>query len=278
MGEDLEDGWGDFLAGLEVIAAVEAEGGRRRAGFGGGHEEVFCGFGGAEGGGFGLHFLAFGFGWRVEEEEEPLVASDIGFDVLFEESDLGGGAFGVLGVAGGADGFAVGIGDLGETFGEDFVETVEGEGGAGGVDGGGFGFDGGGFGAFFGGVEGVEPLGWLAPLFPVVERFEDGAETVVIGVGDGVVAVVVALGAGDGEAHERGGDGFDSVGEDLIAGEVGVGDGGVGGVRGHAEEAGGGEEVGVVLVVDGGGGGVVGDASEFIAGELFCEEAVPRHV
>ncbi len=32
------------------------------------------------------------------------------------------------------------------------------------------------------------------------------------------------------------------------------------------------------MVADGGGGGVVGDASEFIAGELFCEEAVPRHV
>ncbi len=91
------------------------------------------------------------------------------------------------------------------------------------------------------------------------ERRECGAEAEVIFLEDGIELVVVAAGALDPDAHE---DIADDV-CDFVEDEVPLSDGVavVVFVRSEAEETGGGEGFGIVGI-------------EFVAGELFAEEAV----
>ena len=87
---------------------------------------------------------------------------------------------------------------------------------------------------------------------------EDRVERVVILGGDGIVLVIVAAGAGDGEAEEAAGDGVDAVVD-------GFGEG-LGEFASEAEEPEGGEVAAVVVV------------GELVGGQLELDEAVVGHV
>ena len=127
----------------------------------------------------------------------------------------------------------------------------------------------GGFGGIF--VEALLALHFLG-VFDGVEREgrvgnsgagEEGLEAVVILVLDGVVLVVVALGATGGEAEEDAADGAGDVVEEVLAKLLFAV--GVGFPRGEAEEALGDDFVGLA-------GGLF--AAVFVAGDLFLDEEV----
>lgn len=90
--------------------------------------------------------------------------------------------------------------------------------------------------------------------------------------------MVVALGAGDGEAEERGADDLEGIGDDLVAGGGGIDRARGGAVGGHAEKAGGDEPLASLGVLGGGGRVGVAFEGEFVAGELFEQEAVEGQV
>ena len=120
-----------------------------------------------------------------------------------------------------------------------------------GVDLGGLGFDGCSLGTLLGGVERIDASRWGTPLLPVVDRVEDRAEPKVVSLRDRIVAVVVALGAGDGEPEEGRRRHLDLLGDHLIAGEILIGNGIAGAVGGEAEEGRGDELVAAERIVDG---------------------------
>ena len=275
-------GGGGEFEGLAVVVIGVGEAG---AGFEGVEDEVGAVGGAAAGSGAGE--VGVGEGFELE-------AGDVFEGGGFEDEAVG---VGVGGFAGEEDGavfeFAVG----GAVFGDEFddVEGVLGDGfGRGGagffepgleggvgvfLEGGHAGFDGGFFGLEFlaGGVgggaghfEGAAVEGDGAGDFGVgafgffLGVVEVGEEAVVVGLGDGVVFVVVALGALEGGAEPDGAGGVDAV-EDLIdAAFLGFGAGfDVGG--GAAMEASGDD------LIDGGVG-------EEVAGDLLDGEAVEGHV
>ena len=82
-----------------------------------------------------------------------------------------------------------------------------------------------------------------SPVRRVEGRLEDGPEAVVVLLRDRVVAVVVALGAADRQAQQRGRDDLDRVGDHLVPRRRRVGRRVAGAVRGRAQEAGRGEPV-----------------------------------
>ena len=147
-----------------------------------------------------------------------------------------------------------------------------------GVDLGGLGFDGCSLGTLLGGVERIDALSRGTPLLPVVDRVEDRAEPKVVGLRDRIVAVVVALGAGDGEPEERGRRHLDLFGDHLISGEVLIGNRVAGAVGGEAEEGRGDELVAAERIVDGVCGRLLGRSGQLVPGKLLLDEAIPGEV
>src|SRR5262245_3416918 len=115
------------------------------------------------------------------------------------------------------------------------------------------------------------PLSRFSPILHVVSRLENGAEAVVVGLWDRIVAMVVALCTADGEAEEGGADDLDRLGHDVVA-SGGLLDAAVGGaVRGHSHKACCGEQVGLI-----GREVFEGRSEEFVTRELLCQKLVPR--
>jgi len=114
-----------------------------------------------------------------------------------------------------------------------------------------------------------QPLARVLPALPVEGRLEDRPQAVVVGLGDGVVAVVVALGAMDGEPKQRRRDDLDRVGDDLVAGQLRLGRAVARGVRCHAQEPGGHQAVEVAARQVGGDG-----RQQLVAGQLLGDELV----
>ena len=90
--------------------------------------------------------------------------------------------------------------------------------------------------------------------------------------------MVVALRAGDRQAGERGRHDAQRVGDALVLGQFEVGDRVAGSVGAHAQEGRGGEGVDLGRVEHRGGDIGGRDPMEFVAGQLFLDEAVPRLV
>ena len=106
-------------------------------------------------------------------------------------------------------------------------------------------------------------------------RVKDGPQPVVVGLRDGVVAMVVALGAGDGHAHQRGTQHSDLLSDDLVLRQLRIVHGVARAIGSHAQEGGGNELVGALriehrlLVI------AMRRACQFIAGNLLLDELVP---
>ena len=275
-GEDGEFAGGDGLPKLAVVPAVmDLTDGLGVLRFEDGLDLAFRGFGGAECGGLGTFGDDFFVGFLVVEVEAE---RGLGGEVFFEECRLFRFALGSRGVARNAVLGAFGLGHLEDFLLEYDVESLLCHPGGFGVDLGGFFFDFGSALAFLGVVKGDGALGRVEPFLPVECGIEHGAEAVIIGLADRIVAVVMALGAGDGEAGEGGGDDAEGVGDVLVPGELDIGHGVAGAVRGSAEEARGCEGIESGRVVDGGDSVGGGEDCQFIAGELFLNELVPRFV
>ena len=75
---------------------------------------------------------------------------------------------------------------------------------------------------------------WGAPVLGIQPWLEDGAQLVVILLRNGVVTMVMTLGAGNREAHERGGDDFQGVSHHLVARQRLVGRARTGAIGHHA--------------------------------------------
>ena len=116
-----------------------------------------------------------------------------------------------------------------------------------------------------------EPVVRRSPRRRVEGRLEEGAEGVVIGLWDRVVAMVVALGTADGEPEERTGHNRERVGHDPVA-ALGIPSAGRP-VGRHPQEAGGRQPLDRLRRELGMGG-----RDELVAGELLDEEAIQRQV
>ena len=182
----------------------------------------------------------------------------------------------------GGPGRAVGVahflGELDDLRLEDLVEEGLPHGVGCGVDLGGLGLDRCRGGPFLRLVKRIEACPRGTPLLPVVDRVEDRTEPVVVGLRDRVVAVVVALGAGDGEPEEGRRRHLDLFRDRLVAGEVLIGDGIAGAVGGEAQKRRGNELIAAEGIVDGVAGRLLGRTGELIAGELLLDEAIPGEV
>ncbi len=120
------------------------------------------------------------------------------------------------------------------------------------------------------GVKRKQALVGRAPVFPVIGRFEHGADPVVIRLRNRIVAMIVALRAADGQPEQRRGDDLDRVRHDLVANGARISDGGRGGaIDSHAEEARGDKQLAQLRVGQRALWIVLGRVREFIAGELF---------
>ena len=146
------------------------------------------------------------------------------------------------------------------------------------VDRGGLGLDRSRGGPFLRLVKRIEARSRGTPLLPVVDRVEDRAEPVVVGLRDRVVAMVVALGASDGEPEEGRRRHLDLFRDHLVAGEVLVGDGIAGAVGGETQKRRGDELIAAEGIVDGVAGRLLGRCGELVAGELLLDEAIPGKV
>ena len=182
----------------------------------------------------------------------------------------------------GGPGRAVGVahflGELDDLRLEDLVEEGLPHGVGCGVDLGGLGLDRCRGGPFLRLVKRIEACPRGTPLLPVVDRVEDRTEPVVVGLRDRVVAVVVALGAGDGEPEEGRRRHLDLFRDRLVAGEVLIGDGIAGAVGGEAQKRRGNELIAAEGIVDGVAGRLLGRTGELVAGELLLDEAIPGEV
>ena len=65
-------------------------------------------------------------------------------------------------------------------------------------------------------VERDQALGGPPPVLGVECRLEDGAKAIVVGLGDRIVAVIVALGATHRQPQQRRADDLERVGDDLV--------------------------------------------------------------
>ena len=122
------------------------------------------------------------------------------------------------------------------------------------------------------GEEGDLPALRHAPIGRVKRRLEDGSQLVVVRLQDRVVTMIVALRAPNGHAHERRGDNFERLGHDLVLGCGGV-RAGAGAVGCHPQKTGRGELVDLFRIQAG-----IRRRNHFIAGELFADKPIPRHV
>ncbi len=121
---------------------------------------------------------------------------------------------------------------------------------------------------------GVERDGSRTGLFPsrhVECRFEDCSQAVVVDLRNRIVAVIVALSTTDGESEDGGGDDVERFGDDLVSvGDV-IGTGRP--VRRGSQETGRRQQLHVAVRQV-----LVGWLDQFVAGELFDEEGVPRRI
>ena len=107
----------------------------------------------------------------------------------------------------------------------------------------------------------------------VERRLEDGSEPVVVGLRDRVVAVVVTLGAADGQAQQRRADDLERVGHDLVGRQRLVGAAGRRPVGGHPQEARGGQQLDLLRRQVG-----PGARDQLVAGQLLDDEPIERLV
>ena len=257
------------LFGLTEFSAVEAMcRGNVSGSFDDGAEEVFGWFFSADGGDAFVVFLEFVSGRLVVLVEDS--GRDIHSRIFLQEFLLFGGAFVIWCFEGGTELIAERLfvfGEfLGECCGEEFglfcIAFRRERGSAL--------FDFGGFGAIGFRVERYLGCGGCFPVLPVHGWVEHGAESVVVDVGDGVIAMIVALGAANREPHEGGADDFDCVADSLVSrsGRIIAAPCSIGC---HGEEAGGCQEFNLFRCEIAGAG-----ACKFIAGELFKKEAIGR--
>ena len=276
VAEDGELAGGDGLARLGVVAAVVEFALRRRVHRLDEHAEASFGrLGRAQGGRLGALGEDLVVGRLVVEIQAE---GRLGREVFLDQRRLLLGALGDGRIARDAVGGALGFGHLEDLLLEDHVEGVLVHLRGLGVDDGGLFLDLGGLGLVGRRVERDRALGGILPLAPVEGRVEDRAQAEIVDLADRVVAMVVALRAGDRQAGERGRHDAQRVGDALVLGQCEVGDGVAGAVGPHAEEGRGGEAFELGRVEHRGRDVGGRDTVEFVAGQLLLDEAIPRLV
>ena len=130
-------------------------------------------------------------------------------------------------------------------------------------------FDAVGQGSIHRGHERNQPLSGILPPLPVEGRLEHGPQSVVIGLRDGIVAVVVALGAVNRDAEQRRRNDLKGVGDDLIARQLRLRRTVARRIGGHAQETGGHQTIQIAVGQIGGDG-----RQEFVASQLLGDEIV----
>ena len=125
----------------------------------------------------------------------------------------------------------------------------------------------------FVGPQANQPGVGRSPVLPVVRRFKDRSHTIVVGLRDGIVSMIVALGTSDRKPEHGGRYDLDRIGDHIVAGEVLI-DGAVAcAVGAHSQHAGGDQPICLF-------GSEIRQRwrKQLVAGELFDEKLVPRFV
>src|SRR5258706_13480097 len=117
-----------------------------------------------------------------------------------------------------------------------------------------------------------------APVLPVIRRLDHGAQPVVIGLRNRIIAMIVALGATDRQYEQRRRDDLDRVGHHLVAHRFLVDRRRGGAVRAHAEKARGDQQFARLRIANQGLRVGLSGAREFIAGKLLGDKPVERFV
>jgi hypothetical protein len=83
-----------------------------------------------------------------------------------------------------------------------------------------------------------KPIFRASPFLPIEGRFKDCAEPEIVFMRDRVVPVIVALGAREGDSHQRRRDNVDGIGDRLVPRHLHVIDRAAGSVGGHPQKTG----------------------------------------
>ncbi len=116
-------------------------------------------------------------------------------------------------------------------------------------------------------ARGSSPSPWIE------RRFEHGAKPVIVGLGNRVVPMVVALGASDGQSQEGRADDLERIGDDLVGGERFVGRTGRRPIHGRSKKARGGQRLDLVRLQV-----IPGTRDQLVASQLLDDEPIERLV